>query len=93
MTEQAWRKTERIPSNRTIFVGDVLLCYGVRNRAGRGQCVCKVHLFLVDELLKRDTKFEFPVHAVWLVASAGECSSSEPGEGSENSHIWRYSSI
>lgn len=28
MTEQAWRKTERIPSNRTIFAGDVLLCYG-----------------------------------------------------------------
>lgn len=54
---------------------------GLRNRAERGQCLSKEGLFPVSELVWRDSRFAFPACPVWLVATAGECSFPEPGEG------------
>lgn len=65
---------------------------GVRNRAERGQQVSKQGFFPVSQLMWRHPRFAFPVFLVWLVASPGEWSFPEPGEGFRK-FCFKYSSF
>lgn len=77
------------PAPREMFSTDMR----VRNKAERGQCISKEDLFPVSELVWRDHKFAFSVCLLWLVASTGECSFPDPGEGFRKSCFQHSSSI